>query len=198
MNKRRTRTLRFLRSTHHLHSCKRSQFQLSFSMIFSIILILAFIGVAIYALVWFINLNRCSQTGLFKNDFQNKIDTVWNSPEALDVFPGIDKGLTSVLPSTIQYICFVDFNSPASGGYRDFYEEFDRYYKGLTDSPNNVVFYPPKKVCEGQRGFKLDHIDIENITHNHNPYCIPNQDQTRIELEKELKGNNLVKVRQNE
>ena len=50
---------------------KRGQLQISFGMIFSIIIIIAFVAVFIYAITIFMGWKRCAETGLFKEDLQS-------------------------------------------------------------------------------------------------------------------------------
>ena len=52
---------------------KRGQLQISFGMIFSIILIIAFVALAVYVIMIFLDTGKCANTGLFKNDLQQEI-----------------------------------------------------------------------------------------------------------------------------
>lgn len=138
---------------------KRGQIELSFGMIFSVILIIAFVAVAIYAVMMFLNLKKCTDTGLFKEDFQQKIDMAWNSPESKTEFK-------MALPSSIDSVCFIDTNKK----YDSEYEDVIRY--GYKDA--NMFFWPIKNTCKDLGGFKMNHIEIANLTSISNPYCITN------------------------
>jgi len=77
------------------------QIKLSFGMIFSIILIVIFIGFAFYAIKVFLGLQSSGEVGKFVNDLQIDIDRVWASSEA-------SQEQEYILPSKIEYVCFVD------------------------------------------------------------------------------------------
>jgi len=81
---------------------KNGQIKLSFGMIFSIILIIVFLAFAFYAIKTFLGIRDAAQTGKFINDLKSDIDRVWKSTES-------SEEREYVLPSKIDYICFVDF-----------------------------------------------------------------------------------------
>ena len=58
---------------------KRGQIDISFGMIFSIILIIAVVGVAFYVINNFIELKKCTEIGLFYDDLKKYIDEAWQS-----------------------------------------------------------------------------------------------------------------------
>lgn len=84
-----------------LPNSKRSQMQISFGMIFSIILIIAFISFAVYAIYIFLDLNKGAEVRAFVNDLQNNVKVLWKS----------DHGSQTVsynLPNEIKKVCFID------------------------------------------------------------------------------------------
>lgn len=142
---------------------KGAQLDISFGMIFSIILIIAFVAFAGYMIVKLVIPAGCVTTGLFKTDLQENIDRAWNSEQTS--FP-----LRLSLSTKVQSVCFVNLTKPFKGGFRNEYDSFERYmYKGL-----NMFFYPTKSACSDQLGFAVKHIDLEKITSKSNPYCIMN------------------------
>ena len=78
------------------------QIQMSFGMIFSIILIIFFLAFAFYAIRIFLNTQNEAQIGKFINDLQTDIDRIWGgsveSSEEQEYF----------LPKKISSVCFVD------------------------------------------------------------------------------------------
>ncbi|MFH1431033.1 MAG: hypothetical protein ABIG37_01020 [Nanoarchaeota archaeon] len=153
---------------------KKSQSVLgiSFGMIFSVILIIMFIVIAFYAINVFLDIKNCGQIGIFKQDLQNEINRAWSSQETSSVFDGI-------LPSKIKEICFLDMSSSGKGKNIQYYEEIQKY------SPQNInMFFMPIKTGCGELGFKLENIDIQNITKDNNPYCIIKKEKTKIRIEK--------------
>jgi hypothetical protein len=81
-------------------SDNRGQLDISFGMIFSIILIIIFLVFGFYAIKKIIELQQEVQIQQFLKDFQNDVDKMWKSPQ----------GSTNVayqLPTKITSICFV-------------------------------------------------------------------------------------------
>lgn len=153
---------------------KKAQLEISFNMIFSILLIIAFIVVAIYAITFFLNLKKCADTGTFKDSLQKAVDNAWNSDSSNQVFK-------SNLPSTLQYVCFINLSESSKGKYPAIYAEF----KKLGYINSNMFFYPTKNVCKGQFSFIINHLDLSQITKTDNPNCFKNLDRNiEIDIEK--------------
>jgi hypothetical protein len=149
---------------------KKAIMQIPFGMLFSVILIIAFIALAIYIIVMFLNMEKCVETGMFKQDFQEAVNRAWSSEKTSEIFKGS-------LPGSIQQVCFVDASKQEKGKYKEHYSEFQLY-----ESENkNMFFWPLESSCEGQRSFVIEHVDIEKITGQENPYCIQ-VEGGRIEL----------------
>ena len=165
---------------------KKAQIQISFSMIFSIILIVVFIAVAVYGIVKFLGIQECAETGLFKQDLQTSIDKAWSSDSSYEIFP---KNNPITLPKKIDYICFIDLGKESKGSHSDYYLSFKS--EGLTN--HNMFFSPITEACSGQGSFEIKHINIEKITENENPYCIAN-DKIEMKIEKAF-GENLVRIK---
>jgi uncharacterized protein (UPF0333 family) len=83
---------------------KRGQINLSFGMIFSIVLIIVFIAFAIYAIVHFLALQDSIKLTTFDNTIQNDVSTVWNSAYST-------KTLSYNLPTSIQEVCFTNIGN---------------------------------------------------------------------------------------
>lgn len=77
---------------------KRGAMELSFGMIFSIILIIIFIAFAIYGIGKFLNLQKDIQTKTFVNDLTFDIDKLWKSQ-------GSQPAEYSV-PANVERVCF--------------------------------------------------------------------------------------------
>jgi len=75
--------------------------QISFGMIFSVILIILFIAFAVYGISKFLPLSRLAQVESFKSDFQGDIDKVWKGS-------GSSAPVEYSLPSKIKQVCFVN------------------------------------------------------------------------------------------
>ena len=118
---------------------KRGALELSFGMIFSIILIIVFLAFGFYAIMKFIDLQNSIQIENFLRDFQNDVDKMWKSSQG-------SQNLVYSLPNKISAVCFKN-------------DEFQ-----------NLEFIS-KEIIKGKM---IEHIDIEKITEDENPYCIQN------------------------
>ena len=80
---------------------KRGQMEMSFGMIFSIILIIAFISFAFFAIYKFIDFQNDAKAGRFYDDFQSDIDRIWRSSVSSE-----QKEYS--VPGYADFVCFVD------------------------------------------------------------------------------------------
>jgi len=137
---------------------KRGQVKMSFGMIFSIFLIVVFIGFAFYIISTILSLQDSASSGRFANEIQNDVDKIWRSSESRDE-------IEYLLPSEVDYACFVDFKSEATGDYEDLYDEL-RFIAFNEDE--NLVLYPSES---GQGSFTIEHLDLSNVKNSQNPFC---------------------------
>ena len=142
--------------------------QLPFGMLFSILLIAVFIFVAFFAIRAFLEQRDCSQIGLFINDLQGEIDSVWMSSEtSSDIF-------SAVLPSGIEYVCFADLEAENGlAGDANIVREIER-----NPIEREMFFYPAKKACNMPAQI-MKHLNMTEIISDEfgdveNPYCIEN------------------------
>lgn len=126
---------------------KKGDIQISFGMIFSIILIIALVGVSFYVIMHFLDLRECTSTGLFYQDIENRIASAWSAVEVQEVYKGR-------LPGGIDEVCFGNSSTIPLPGYEDEFAMFKKYY----ELDENVFLYPPGKVCTGLEKHKLEHI----------------------------------------
>jgi len=139
-----------------------AQMQLSFGMIFSIILIIVFIAFAIYAIMKFLDLQEGVQVGQFFNDLQNDVDKMWKAGQGSSV-------QEYRIPSSIPYVCLVDFNSIKKGINQDKYDKLKMAFYEF----ENLIFYPVGSGA-GIDSYNLKHVNISQITKTENPLCIEN------------------------
>lgn len=83
---------------------KKGQLEISFGMIFSIILVIAFLGFGFYAITKFIEMQQTIQIEKFASDFQEDVNTVWKSLQGSQT-----KSYT--LPEKIIAVCFINEES---------------------------------------------------------------------------------------
>lgn len=135
--------------------------KLSFGMIFSIILIIIFLAFAFYAIKTFLGIQYNAQTAKFVNDLKSDIDRVWKSTES-------SEEKEYALPSKIDYICFIDFETPKNGPMENIYSELGFVNFG----DENMVLYPIGS--SNIESVKIRNIALEEITSSENPFCIEN------------------------
>jgi hypothetical protein len=161
---------------------KKGQMKLSFGMIFSIILIVIFIAFAFFAIKKFVGVQNSVKIGMFIDKLQSDIDKIWKGSQ------GTQKEEYS-LPSKIELVCFVDYSYPKKGQNQDYYQKLKQAYYG----DENLIFYPVGSG-EGADSFKIEHLDLEKITEDENPFCIKNiKGKTEIVVGKNF-GENLITI----
>lgn len=141
---------------------KRGQMQISFGMIFSILLIMAFIAFVIYIIIYFLNFSNRVKIEQFEDELQKHVDGIRAGYQGSKV---VNLGL----PKKIKKVCFIDNSQPAKGVDRDMYNDFI-----MINTVENVMYFP-EGSSEGKEGFKLNYINISNITGMANPYCVENK-----------------------
>lgn len=159
---------------------KRGQLELSFGMIFTIILIAVFIGFAIYVILTFLNFSDKVKIEQFEEELQKDIDDIWKSPQG-------NKEVSYSLPKQIERVCFFDKSSPARGKDSSLHNLFI-----MLSLKENLMFYP-EASGEGDNGITLQHIDIAKITKANNPYCVNNTGKINFKISMNY-GEGLVNV----
>jgi len=149
---------------------KKGQVQLSFGMIFSMIVIIATVAVAFYAISYFLNLSRCTQTGNFYSSLQNEIDKAWAGEITQKIFSG-------KLPSGIKNVCFGNMSQNYdTGQYSKIHQELEM----IAIAKNNIYLYPVWNACDGEfASKKLEHVKIDEF------FCVGvKNNEAKIKLSK--------------
>lgn len=157
---------------------KKGQVELSFGMIFSIIIVIATVAIAIYFIQKFLVSGECASVGIMKDELQNEINKIWASPFGVEAF-------TAKTGGGIEKICFGDLTK-AGGKYAVVRDTLDRY-----SSPgDNFFIYPPEKACKGSfAAAKLSHVYSEEFN------CFDVRDgKAEIKLSRESASQILVKI----
>ena len=138
---------------------KRGTFEISFSMMFSIILIVVFIALASYVIFKFVLPTKCSaESGLFFQDLRDYIKQAWQSETHVDTFTGAG------LPFSITYVCFGNLSQTPLREDRERFETI----KSRNEKTKNVFLYPPEDVCgDSPASIKLEHVKTNNF------FCVP-------------------------
>lgn len=147
------------KTNRYIDISKKSQesIGMSFTMIFSIILMIFFVVAAFIAINYFLDMQKCTQITNFIDDFTKEVDEAWRAPRAETAF-------SARLPSNIEKICFANISKKMDSNQM---ANEIRYY----DRRSNMFFYPTKKACQIPN-HKINNIDIEKTLGPTNPYCI--------------------------
>jgi hypothetical protein len=137
---------------------KKAQIKISFGMIFSIFLIVAFLAFGFGVIYKFLGLMESAKTADFVNDFQNDVDTLWKS--TMGANPG-----SYTLPSKVQKVCLADFSIPSKGKNSELIRDLNMDYSGN----ENLFLYPSRGL--DLSSFEIKHLDLEKIVQNENPFC---------------------------
>lgn len=124
----------------------KGQIQLSFGMIFSIVIVIAILGVGVYVIINFVNLSRCTNINLFYNSLKEEVNKAWEADS-------VQKQLIKDIPSGIEKVCLGNFTQSYSG----FVNEHDALARFSNAGRNNFFFYPPEKACE-MAANRMEHI----------------------------------------
>jgi len=147
-----------------------------FVLIFSLILIVAFIFVAIKVTKDFIESRDRIEIGLFKQNLQSTINELYQVTEA-------SKSYHFNLPSRVKYVCFSDNLADAKANFTEFPDLI--IYKS---KKANLFFYPPRAVenLDTAGHYKITCNDNEclNFVDLPNPYCIKNDNGISLTLTK--------------
>ncbi|MEK6872877.1 MAG: hypothetical protein AABW90_02610 [Nanoarchaeota archaeon] len=159
-----------------LPKSKRSQvLGLSFESIFSIILIVFFIVIAIIVINAFLKTQRCAKIGIFIDGFKSDVEKSWNSQYDKHTFKGD-------LPGSINYVCFANLSRASFGEFRGIGKELNLF----EGKKANMFFWPTGKACEMPYHY-IAHLDNEKITKTRNPNCFAVKEGEAIfEIEKGL------------
>lgn len=157
---------------------QRGSIELSFNFIVSIIIIGVIIATVVYALMYFLDLQRCTTLGLFYKDLQTEVDRAWESEIARTTFSGD-------VPGGIRSVCI---GNVTLGAATDEYDILRRY---RTQS-FNLFFYPPEKACD-MPTYRLNHIDERTAS---TFFCAPVRDNSVSFTVTKDAGTSLVRVTQ--
>jgi hypothetical protein len=148
---------------------KRGQLEISFGMIFSIIIIIAVIATSFYVIQYFTNLTKCSTIGLFYEGIQKETNTAWQGTTSKSLFVGN-------VPSQISYVCFGNMSLSPRSQDVERYNELKKTYR-LSNS--NSFMYPTQKGCSSLGDHNINHANIPEF------FCIKQiGGKVKVSLEK--------------
>ena len=153
----------------------QSSIEMSFGTIFSIILMILFLVVAFIAIRYFFGIQKCAKVGIFCDNFQSEVDSTWYTQGGEFLFK-------ASVPNGVEEICFADLSRLIKGPSESIGDEIS-IYKG---EKTNTFIYPIEEACE--MPYKnVNHLDMQDIIANENPYCVRvNGGNVNIKLKKEF------------
>ncbi len=135
-------------------------FGMTFSMMFSILLIVFFVVAAFIAIRFFLSFQRTAEIGLFYEELQADVDEAWRANSA-------EINFNSTLPSGIEYACFMNLSADALAADAKEKEIYDYLKFSGASWKVNFALWPQDRV--GELGYK----EIKNVNlPDSNPYCI--------------------------
>ena len=124
---------------------KRGQLELSFGVLFSVILIIVVIGAAIYFINVFVNTSDCATVQVFQKEVQDSIDSAWRAAK-------VEQTMHVRAPRGVSELCIGD--SASAVGYASERTALDNYLVQGT----GLYLLPVSAACEGgQAGKHLTH-----------------------------------------
>ncbi len=159
-----------------LNGNKRGQevFGMPFTVIFSIIIIVAVLFTAFFVIRWFLEFQRCSQTGLFFNDLESEVMEAYESRSS-------DYGFTGALPTSVKKVCIADISKEGSTEEEEkILLELERY----GDPDSNVFAYPSKQLCAEARSKYIKYLEEKSGL-----YCFDvKQSKVEIRIKRDFEG----------
>lgn len=145
-----------------------------FTIIFSIIIIIAVLATAFYVIKIVYESQRCSQAGMFLKELKNSVEQAYEDTYA-------NKTFSQYLPSGITRVCVADLSTEGdTKEEKEMILDLRRY----SDEDSNVFLYPPKKVCSEANSKRINYIENKGI------YCFYVKDgRANIRIERDYLGN---------
>ena len=164
---------------------KRGMIEMSFQMIFSLILIAAFLYAAFVGIKYFMGTSDQVKINSFVSDLQSKVDQAYMTTEISETY-------SFSLPARIKSVCFAD-PTLAKSMLASECKDFELYIPTFKSSGMNMFFCPAleawkvgapiyaKIQCKGKNCLSFPRV----------PYCIKNTGKFSIALEKNYGDSNI-------
>ena len=123
----------------------KGQLELSFGMIFSLLIIIATVGTAGYFITKFVETGKCTTLQLAYAELQEGVDSVWGAAVG-------NKEISLQVPSGITSLCIGDMSSGTNATLRELIDVY--IVEGI-----GVYALPPTNACDGELAArKLTHL----------------------------------------
>src|SRR3989344_3227643 len=162
---------------------------MSISTILSIFIIIVIIAIAIYTIIHFLNINKCTNVGFFYESLQDEVNKARASGRYNDVF---EKEIVSsgALKTSVEFVCFGNLTAIAGGDDITRRQSFN--YGNSYNRNANVFMYPGEKTCQGLASKKIEHVKIVGPNGIERFFCLDVKalnGKIRVKLEKEVRDN---------
>lgn len=136
---------------------KRGQMELSFSMIFTIIVIIVTVAVASYIIIKFLNVNKCQEIGTFYTELEKEATKALNA----GMYSGEFTAKLNGFNGRIKAICFGNMSQSTSTKAD---ELMKRDLGELANPGENVFIYPASEACDAKfRAKKMPYIKTDGF-----------------------------------
>lgn len=144
---------------------KKGAIEMSFGVIFSIILIAVFIFAAIYGIRFFLQSSKSIQIKNFYEGFQTKVrDVRLSSRTDSEPFP-------ISLPNDIKRVCFANLSATITNKGAEYQNIME-----TSGFEEHNVFLVPGESISGFASVEIKGLNIEKIIGRRNPYCVDSSD----------------------
>lgn len=134
---------------------KKGVMEISFGMIFSVIIIIAIIGVGVYAITTFLQIGKSTQIGLFHEKFSETVEEIWASAIT-------NRVVSFSISNSIEYVCFGSLESGSGGRYAAQFTKLREHSSGFEQQNTNMFLYPPDKA-EDFAYKKAEKVDLSSL-----------------------------------
>ncbi len=174
---------------------RKGAMELSFGMIFSIILIVVFLALAVYAILKILETQRVIKINTSIKDLSDDIDEMHKKSGG-----NYQIERSYGFPDKIEKVCFIDYECQTTSskgcvrgrGDYEIYSTLEFYY----GDGENLYFWP-EKSSEGIDSRRIENINLEETTKVTNPYCIDVIDGKIDLILKRVEGSSLVIIQKN-
>jgi len=146
---------------------KKGQMKISFSMIFSILLVVLLLALAFYGIRYFMDFSDSAQTAKSVHKFSEDVKGVWQASMA-------SEEVNYTFPDGIKYFCYVEQDSEIKGDFESLFDEVSSFL----DPEDNSFVYSSE---ENHETSKIDYLDVSSLTSDNNPNCFE-IDEGRLSL----------------
>lgn len=162
---------------------KKGQIQISFGMIFSIIIIIFTVAIAVYVISKFMGTKECVNANLFYNEIKEKVDKAWGALISQDVFTGS-------VPAGTKKVCFGNLTLASLDGLgldSEQIKEMEKY-RGRNVKANMFMLFENNPCENFNPYYNLEHARADF-------FCVsPKNGKVEVRISHDYKIDSLVRI----